>query len=188
MSFYWSSASRAAGVLALCTASMFTAEQSNKSSPPIPLTGGTAAMPSKAQLTSRQKVGLRLLNVARSEASALQPDMRAFVLWQVSHGYARIDPGTADSILREAFRATFSIDKTEDRCSSALAELCGPKYWLQREILRDLIARSKGTGDIESLLASADSVPLLVRGGGAVLANILRDLLLSSSVSSCFSS
>jgi hypothetical protein len=59
--------------------------------------------------------------------------------------------------LKNAFPVTLSIDKPQDRCNASEAELCGTKYWLQRQILQDLMERSKRMGEIEPLLASAEA-------------------------------
>jgi hypothetical protein len=123
---------------------------------PIPPPALARANPAKPKLTPQQKLGLRLLKLAQSEAASLQPDTRAVVLWQASHGYARIDPARAGLPFENAFRVTLSIDKPQDRCTASEAELCGTKYWLQKQILQDLIERSKRIGEIEPLFASAE--------------------------------
>jgi hypothetical protein len=127
-----------------------------KSTPIVPSTKNPAK-PAKAKLTPQQEHGLRLLSSAESEAPGLQPDMRAFVLWQASRGYTKLNPAKADSLLKNAFRATLSIDKGQDRCTHSEAELCGTKYWLQKQILRDLIEQSKRISEIQPLLASAEA-------------------------------
>ena len=42
--------------------------------------------PPKPKLTLQQEQGLRLLQSAEAEAAGLEPPMRTYVLWQVSHG------------------------------------------------------------------------------------------------------
>lgn len=148
--------SRTISALALSLASALTAQENKTRSVPSWPTGKIVATHANPKLTPHQKLGLRQLNLAQSEAAALQPDIQAFVFWQASHGYRRIDPAKADSLLTNAFQATFSIDKAKEQCTSSEAELCGAKYWLQKEVLRDMIAQSKAIGGIESLLASAE--------------------------------
>ena len=62
------------------------------------------------KLSSAQQRGLRLLQSAETDASALQPDMRAFVLWKVAEGYRGIDPVKADALLNRAFLASVDIE------------------------------------------------------------------------------
>ena len=74
-------------------------------------------------LTARQKQGFDLLQVAQAEAAGLPPTMRAFVLWQVSRGYRRVDSTKAEATLRRAFLTTLSI---EDRSPSD--QYCGSDF------------------------------------------------------------
>jgi hypothetical protein len=141
----------------LIVASAFTVQepQSKKLRPLRP--GSIRTKLGRPKLTPQQEHGLLLLKVAQAEATGLQPDMRAFVLWQVSHGYVRIDSVKVDSLLKDAFLTTLSIE--DGRAGSkdcSEAEFCGVKDWLQKHILREMIERSRSGGAIQSLLASAE--------------------------------
>jgi len=95
--------------------------------------------------------------LAQSEASGLQPDMRAFVLWQASRGYEKIDGLRATSLLREALAVTQDIASAEsDLNQCAEPVFCGPGHWLQEQILRDMIRQSKQLGPVEQFLTNAD--------------------------------
>jgi len=154
---------RRIGALALFMASALNAQDNRTRSIPSSPTGETLLAGADRKFTPHQKLGLRLLSLAESEAAGAQPDIQAFVLWQASHGYRQIDPARADSLLKHAFQVTFSIAKATDRCMSP-AEFCGPKYWLQKEILQDMIAQSKEIRQIEPLLASAEPEVRMIVG------------------------
>ena len=106
------------------------------------------------KLSSAQQRGLRLLQSAETDASALQPDMRAFVLWKVAEGYRGIDPVKADALLNRAFLASVDIEDIApefgDKCYEGF-QGCGIKLWLQRETLSGI----SSLPDIESLLPRA---------------------------------
>jgi hypothetical protein len=141
----------------LCTASLATAQVPTKS--PL-LTGSKAessAKPSQPKLTAQQKLGLAQLKTAQAEAAGLQPDMRAFVLWQASRGYAKVDPSKANSLLKEGLTVTQAIESPEESLKECgEPAFCGPRHWLQEQILRDMIRQSKQSGLIEQFLASAE--------------------------------
>jgi tetratricopeptide (TPR) repeat protein len=131
------------------TAQEFPSKKPGKFRPP-------AQIPAKLKLTQQQEQGLRLLREAQAEAAGSQPDMHSFVLWQVSHGYARIDSAKADSLLKEAFRITLSIENSYAESERyGEAEFGGAKNWLQKHILRELIERSHHPGQVQPLLAVA---------------------------------
>jgi len=108
-------------------------------------------------ITAQQQNGLRLLKSAQAEAAGLQPEMRAFVLWQASHGCRKVNAEQADSLLQDALRVTLSFDKSGDRCTHGEVELCGVSYWLQTRVLQDVILQSAQVSDIQSLLARVES-------------------------------
>src|SRR5262249_37409950 len=60
----------------------------------------------KPVLTEKQKLGLHMLAEAQVEAAALQPDMRAYIEWQVSMGYQKYDLKKSNALLENAFTAT----------------------------------------------------------------------------------
>src|SRR5919204_1434535 len=111
---------------------------------------------SRLKLSPEQQHGLRLLKAAQAEEAGLQPDMRAFVLWQASHAYTRINPAKSDSLLMDAFRATFAIEQSTSELKECFdPEWCDIQFWLQKHILEEMLARSRQVAPIESLLASA---------------------------------
>jgi tetratricopeptide (TPR) repeat protein len=154
----WHHLPRAITIAALCTGSALIAQDASKRSTPVRPTAETVTKPTKLKLTPEQKLGLLQLDRAQSEAPGLQADMHAFVLWQASHGYRRIDPERADSLLKDAFGVTLSIDKAQEECTHTEAELCGTKYWLQKQILQDIIKQSTRIDEVEPLLASAEPI------------------------------
>ena len=106
------------------------------------------------ELTKQQQRGLWLLDSARAEASALKPDMRAYVLMQVANGYQKVDPGKADALLKEAFTASLSIEDIappSDDAECQPMQGCGIKRWLQRDILSAM----SSLPDMETLLSRA---------------------------------
>jgi len=145
-------------VAALVAATALTAQELPAKKPaPIGPKAQLHRKTAKPKLTPPQKLGLRLLNFAQSEAAGLQPDMRAFVLWQASRGYTKIDPAKADALLKDAFRETLSVESSQAEsrdCSEV--EFCGVKYWLQKQILQEMIKRVKRIGEIKPWLASAE--------------------------------
>jgi hypothetical protein len=147
--------SGAISLLALCAANTLLPQEVPNKSAQIQA-AQCAARPLHVKLTPEQGRGLRLLKTAKSEAAGLQPDMRAFVLWQISHGYRKIDSVKADAILKDAFRATLSLGNVQQRCTSSEAELCGAKHWVQKQILRDIVAQGRKTDEVRHLLASAE--------------------------------
>lgn len=141
---FWIRFSMSIAVSALCTATAVSAQESHKSK--------FTSIPSPPQ----PKVGLLLLDLVQSEAAGLQPDSRAFVLWQASYGYRNIDPEKADMLLRDAFRVTLSLPGSPFQAIHGEAELNGTKYWLQKQILQEMIKQSAQTEELEQFLASAE--------------------------------
>ena len=111
----------------------------------------------KAKLTPDQQRGLRLLKASEAEAAGLQPEMRAFVLWQVSRGYSQLQPEKSKAILRDALRVTESVeDSPPEGCDW---EVCHMKWYLQHHLMGELVQRSQAGGnydEIEQLLPRLD--------------------------------
>jgi hypothetical protein len=152
-SSFWHCPSKLTAIMVLCAAAMLLAQ-----APPKTSSSKTDRSPRfpKPKLTDQQKLGLRQLEIAQAEAAGLQPDMRAFVLWQASRGYTRIAPAKADSLLKEALTIAQAVASTEPplhECAEPV--FCGPGHWLQTQILRDMILKSR-PGSVERLLASAE--------------------------------
>src|SRR5207247_1170072 len=96
------------------------------------------------------------LKAAEAEAAGLQPDMRAFVLWQASNAYARINTAKVDSLLADAFQATSAIEQDASELKRCFdRQFCDVKFWLQKLILLEILERSRQVAKIEPLLASA---------------------------------
>ncbi len=141
-------------LLVLCAAAgMITLKANSQEKSDLTIVDETGR--AKASLTAGQRLGLRMLDSAQSEASATEPDVRAFVLWQASYGRRKLDPDKAAALLKDAFLATLSINKSQEKCMTE-AELCGSKYWLQKTILQDVIDYPKQIHEIDSLLAAAE--------------------------------
>lgn len=115
----------------------------------------TAVTPApKPKLTPEQQRGLRLLKASEGEAASLQPEMRVFVLWQVSHGYSKVLPEKSLATLREAFKVTEAIDSDSppDGCDW---EVCHMKSYLQRHLAEELMHHAEERGkfdEVEQLL------------------------------------
>ena len=69
----------------------------------------------QVKLTAQQQHALRLLATARAEAAGLEPEMRAFVLWKVARGLESVDPEKSMNILKDAFRASQSVEENQNR-------------------------------------------------------------------------
>ncbi len=142
------------GLAGLCLA------QDNSSLKPSSDTPKTAASKTqaKSRWTAQQRHGFEVLKAAESEAVALQPEMRVFVIWQASVGYQKIDPDKSAALLRSAFQTSIVLETRHTMMRRCIDEVCNVKKYLQEHILRDLIARPHKPGEIESLLASGDPV------------------------------
>src|SRR5882724_4684940 len=153
----WRSASRLAALAVLGTTCVATAQVPKKNLPLNRSRLESSPKVSPPKLTAQQKHGLKLLEVARSEATTLQPDMRAFVLWQVSRGYEKVDPTKSNSLLNAALTATQDITSPEESLKEcAEPAFCGPRHWLQEQILRDMIRQSKQSALIEQFLKTSE--------------------------------
>ncbi len=141
-------------VLALLLLSLACSAQSKPAAKNPPTLKPAAAKP---KLTPEQVRGLRLLKASEAEAAGLQPEMRAFVLWQVSHGYAKLRPEKSKAILLEAFKVTESVvDSPPEGCDW---EVCRMKWYLQNHLLEELMKQDEVTGhydDIEQILSGLD--------------------------------
>ena len=119
--------------------------------------------PIPPRLTPQQQHGIRLLRSAKAMADGLQPDMRTYLLWQVSHGYQKVAPAKALQALQQAFAASRAIEESapadrspEIRC---IEQVCAIQRWLQREILSEMLDTEKGAWHpeaVENLLPRAD--------------------------------
>jgi hypothetical protein len=110
----------------------------------------------KPKLTPRQRQGLQLLRGARVEAAALRVEVRAYVLWQSSRGYAKVSPGKIDPTLRNSFSASQSVENAptdQEQCSD-MPQVCDLKGWLQRKILTEIVHRTPDK--VEDLLPAAE--------------------------------
>jgi hypothetical protein len=117
----------------------------------------TKASPPKAKLTPAQEQGMRLLRSAQAEAAGLEPEMHAFVLWQVANAYTSLDPAKRDALLKEAFGATQAVERKSDGhedCRPSETVACGVKGWLQQSILSKILIQS--ATEAELLLPRAE--------------------------------
>jgi len=97
-------------------------------------------------------------STARKEQSP-KPAMRTYVLWQVSHGYRKVQPAKADTVLQAAFTASL-VNEDEVQSEDCHMQLvCDVQAWLQREILQEML-RSAGNKpspeSVEKLLPQAN--------------------------------
>lgn len=121
--------------------------------------------PSKPKHTLQQEQGLRLLQSAEAEAAGLEPPMRTYVLWQVSHGYRKIEPAKADAVLQRAFVASRGIEDHADSEDCRMEQVCHVQVWLQGEILGEMMGVGSNKANperIEKLLPQAN--PELKKG------------------------
>jgi hypothetical protein len=112
--------------------------------------------PVRRTFTPSQNVGLALLATAEAEANSLQPDMRAFVLWQIGQTYQKVDPAKSELLLARAFLATASVEGKAIEGDCLEEEFCGTKFWLQKHILRKLIQQTRNVDQIYALLLSTE--------------------------------
>ena len=117
----------------------------------------TRAPAAKVKLTPEQQRGIRLLKASEAEAAGLQPEMRAFVLWQVSRGYSQLQPEKSKAVLREALKVTEAVeDSPPEAC---VWEVCHMKWYLQLHLISELMQRSEAGGnydEIEQMLPHLD--------------------------------
>ena len=141
----------------LCLNSVAQEKAALQPNPPVakPPFINTPPAPPKPKLTDKQKLGLRLLGSALTEAMALQPDMRAYVEWQVARGYEKYDAPKADELLQEAFNSTTAITTAHSGDCIGRDEPCRVRNFMQLEIMRDMIQRSPDK--IADILLKVDS-------------------------------
>jgi hypothetical protein len=122
--------------------------------------------PDSPQLTPQQRQGVRLLKTAEAMAAGLQPDMHAYVLWQVSRGYQKVNRPKAAQLLQQAFDASRSIEDSGQSARTAegqcqMEQVCAIQQWVQREILSEMLSPAKGEWNpeaVEKLLPQANEI------------------------------
>ena len=107
---------------------------------------------------SSQERALRLLHAAQLEAAGLPPDMRAYVLWRASNGYAATDPELSTKLARDAFAASESIADPDSpsTCGGPLGSDSDIKGWIQERVLLDMIHKDN-VADVQARLPSAET-------------------------------
>src|ERR1700729_3233547 len=95
--------------------------------------------PPKKKLPPEQEHGLRLLKSAEAAASGLEAPTRTYILWQLSHGYRKVDPDKANAVLQRAFVASRAIEDQASSDDCHMEQVCHVRRWLQRGILQDLL-------------------------------------------------
>ncbi len=89
--------------------------------------------PTHPRLTPQQRTGLSILDRQAGVAKGLSPVMRSFALMEIARGYEKLNPPKALATLRDAFRASQSIEDDSDPNTSN-------KTWLQGQVLGRLVA------------------------------------------------
>src|SRR5690242_14938642 len=153
-------------VVSFCWLSVVAQQSAAPSSTSAGATHKTSASkarkPDPPRLTEQQRQGLRRLKAAKAMADGLQPDMRAYVLWQVSHGYRKVAPRKSIQALQEAFTASRAIEDSGPRKSAEEAcveQVCAIQRWLQREILSEMLDTEQGEWhpeQVENLLPQSN--------------------------------
>jgi hypothetical protein len=123
-----------------------SAVKSNSPESPVPST-----KQSKPKPTPEQEAGIHLLGEAQAEAPKLQRDMHAFVLWQISKSYAKVDRTKSQDFLYQGFLATLSLEYDPENC--IVNSDCWVKGWLQQNILYQMLEDSPD--EVEELLVRA---------------------------------
>jgi hypothetical protein len=115
--------------------------------------------PPKLKLTAQQAHGLQLLKSAEAEAAGLEPVTRTYILWQLSHGYSKIDPRKRNATLRNAFLASRAIEEQAESADCHMELVCHVQRWMQQQILFEMLG---GNDDkthperVEALLPQAN--------------------------------
>jgi hypothetical protein len=114
--------------------------------------------PQSQQPDPNHERGLRLLKAAEAETAGLQPDMRAYVLWRASYGYATTDPKIAAKISRDAFTASQDIQDPDSSsaCGGPLGSAGDIKGWIQERVLLDMIHKDN-VPDVQARLPYAET-------------------------------
>jgi hypothetical protein len=125
------------------------------SCPAYPQSKTPAKIPSKppaakVKLTPEQQRGHRLLKASEAEAAGLEPEMRVFVLWQVSHGYSKLLPEKSTAVLKDAMQVAISMDESNipDGCNW---EVCHMKQYLQRHLAQEMLQHAESTGQFDEI-------------------------------------
>jgi hypothetical protein len=125
--------------------------QSSSAQPKV----ASKTQPASPKLTPEQQRGLRLLQAAEAESAALQPKMRAFVLWRASYAYTKIKPKHAEKLSRDAFVTTQAIeDAPENDSCNAPGSSGDIKSWIQESLLYDMVHKDQ-LEEVERLLPQA---------------------------------
>jgi hypothetical protein len=105
-----------------------------------------------------QERGLRLLKTAEAEATGLEPDMRAYVLWRASYGYATTDPKMAAKLARDAFTASQSIEDPDGTgtCGGPLGSNSDIRGWIQERVLLGMLQKDN-VADVQARLPYAEA-------------------------------
>jgi hypothetical protein len=109
--------------------------------------------PAKIKLTPEQEKALHLLDEAQANAAALQPGMKAFVLFEVGNTYLKFNKTKSRDLLQQAFLASLSMDDETRNCG--ISPACGVKGWVQMEILSAIAKDSPE--EAEKLTVSAET-------------------------------
>ena len=126
------------------------AQSSNK--PPRAASQSETGAP---KLKPEQERALRFLKAAEAESAALQPKMRAFVLWRASYAYTKINPKHAQKLSSDAFVATQAIEDAPENDSCGAPGSSGDlKSWIQQSVLYDLVHKDH-LQEVEKLLPEA---------------------------------
>lgn len=145
----------AVGALALCFALTAQERPAAKPTPNSSPVRHAARQVVNLKLTDRQRQGIKLLKVARADAAALEPAMRAVVLEQIAVGYDKVNPTRAQAIRYNAFLVSLGIEEgTWSRQECLPWEVCQTKWLLQAEILSAMVSRS--AVEVERLLPRAE--------------------------------
>lgn len=105
-----------------------------------------------------QERGVRLLHAAELEAAGLESDMRAYVLWRASYGYATMDPKVSSKLARDAFTASESIADPggSSTCGGPLGSDSDIKGWIQERVLLEMIHKDN-VSDVQARLRYAET-------------------------------
>src|SRR5581483_4006222 len=146
----------------LLSCAIFSAASGSFAQTPKRPTTTAKPLTSKQKLTPEQQRGLRLLKAAEAQAAGLAPAMQAAVLWQVAHGYSKIDRPRTISVLKASFRAATSADEEHPEVKCFITpDICHAKPWLERDTLSELVSLSPH--DAEDVLPQAeDSIRSLI--------------------------
>jgi len=108
----------------------------------------------RLKLTLQQEHGLSLLQSAEAQASAAEPEMRAYLLRQISNGYSKSNPRKARLLLENAFHASLAVSSAQSEPCVVKDETCRVRQSLQRDTLHQLMW--KYPEEAEQLAEGAD--------------------------------